>query len=90
MTGPMTVAAVTAAADVLNPDATGALVVVLIIAAALVLLLRSLNRHLKRVPRSFAPPPDRGTPDRGTPDRGTPDRGTSAPPTPRREGGGAA
>ncbi len=35
-----------------------ALVVVLVLAAALVVLIRSMTKHLRRVPPSFDPPPD--------------------------------
>jgi hypothetical protein len=38
------------------------LLVVLLIAVALVLLIRNMNARLRRLPRSFEPPPDRRPP----------------------------
>ena len=59
------------------------LVLVLLIAVATVLLIRNMDRRLKRLPRSFPPPPERGGAPGSTPpgsdepprpDAGTPPR----------------
>jgi hypothetical protein len=46
-----------------------ALVVVLVLGAALVVLIRSMTKHLRRVPASFDPPaePEPGRSDEGPP-----------------------
>ena len=73
--GPVDTTALVVAQDPAPPPGEGpefgeaspiALVVVLVLGVALIFLIRSMTKHLKKVPATFDPPsePDRSEPDR--------------------------